>query len=350
MELAFFSLGFLFDVVLLHRIDSTPLLIHQGSYLLLAGLLIFFDHRLTVAGTEPVGLWGRVVSHRLWVMHFFLGTLLNAFMVFYFRSSSGLLSFCFLVLLAGLIVGNELPHFRRKGPMVRVMLLSFCVTSFFAYLVPVLMGSLRPWHYPLAAVLGSGATVGLWKLFHRFAHDAGWTFRRAALPGLLLQAALLVFYFLNIIPPVPLSLKHIGIYASVVPTRSEQGLRHELTYQAAPAWRFWRQEDASFVAPLGSRAYAFARIFAPTHFDDSVRFAWEFEDRQRGWVGRGAPYSTSLSGGSEQGYRSYAYTTLSQPGRYRVRVLTSDGREIGRQTFAYVEGALPPLSTRVEEK
>ncbi|HMY98491.1 MAG TPA: hypothetical protein PLU79_02460 [Burkholderiaceae bacterium] len=34
-EVAFFFAGFLFDYLLLHRIDSRPLLIHQGSYLVL---------------------------------------------------------------------------------------------------------------------------------------------------------------------------------------------------------------------------------------------------------------------------------------------------------------------------
>lgn len=99
-EVSFFFAGFLFDVVLLHRIDSTPLLIHQGLYLVLSAALIFWDHRISVAGKEPEGFVGKLASYRLWVMHFFLGTLLNAFMVFYFRASSGILAFLFLVALS----------------------------------------------------------------------------------------------------------------------------------------------------------------------------------------------------------------------------------------------------------
>lgn len=54
-EVAFFFAGFLFDVVLLHRIDSVPLLVHQGSYLVLSAALIFWDHRIHTAGREPGG-------------------------------------------------------------------------------------------------------------------------------------------------------------------------------------------------------------------------------------------------------------------------------------------------------
>ena len=92
-EVAFFFAGFLFDVVLLHRIDSTPLLMHQATYLVLSAALIFWDHRLAVIGAEPTGFLGKVASYRLWAMHFFLGTLLNAFLVFYFRASSGFFAF-----------------------------------------------------------------------------------------------------------------------------------------------------------------------------------------------------------------------------------------------------------------
>lgn len=348
-EVSFFFAGFLFDVVLLHRIDSTPLLIHQGTYLVLSAGLIFWDHRIHVAGKEPTGvIVGKLAGIRLWVMHFFLGTLLNAFMVFYFRASSGILSFLFLVALAGIIVANELPRFRSRGPIVRVMLLSFAVTSFLAYLVPVLWGALRAWQYPLAVVVGSAATYGLWRLFTRFTKDPEWTFKRAVVPGLVMQGVLLLAYLANVIPPVPLSLKHIAVYTSVVKAPSEKGIHYTLQYEKAPIWKFWREQDTTFVAPTGSKAWVFVKIFAPTKFQDQVRFAWEYDDPKNGWTARGTPYATSLSGGNEEGYRTFAYTTVAKEGQYRVRVLTVDGREIGRKTFTYEEGELPELFTEVD--
>ncbi|MFO0596989.1 MAG: DUF2914 domain-containing protein [Myxococcaceae bacterium] len=348
-EVTFFFAGFLFDVVLLHRIDSTPLLIHQGLYLGLSALLIFWDHRLHVAGKEPEGLLGKIAGFRLWVMHFFLGTLLNAFMVFYFRASSGLLAFLFLVALSGLIVANELPRFRAQGPLVRVMMLSFAVTSYLAYLLPVLWGQLHAWQYVVSVGLGSAATYGLWRLFTRFTHDPNWTFKRAVAPGLIMQGTLLVLYLIGVIPPVPLSLKHIGVYTDVSSTKDEKGHKHyQLTYQPAPGWEFWRKQNTTFVAPTGTHAYVFVRIFAPTKFQDQVRFAWDYDDPDKGWTQRGNPYTTGLSGGNEEGFRTFAYSTMGKPGTYRVRVLTTDDREIGRASFEYVEGELPPTEVETD--
>jgi hypothetical protein len=348
-EVAFFFAGFLFDVVLLHRIDSTPLLIHQGTYLVLTGLLVFWDHRLTVAGREPEGWVGRVASYRLWVMHFFLGTLLNAFIVFYFRSSSGLFGALFIVALAAVIVVNELPRFRSKGPVVRVALLSFSVTSYLAYLLPVLWGELRAWQYVVAVLLGSLATVGLWRFFARFTHDPNWTIRRAVAPGLIVQVTLLALYFAEAIPPVPLSVKHLGIYNAIEVEKGELKRTYRLRFQAAPWWRFWARTQSTLRAGPGDRAWAFVRVFAPTRFQDRVSFAWDYLDPKAGWTAWGKPFSTSLTGGNEEGFRTFAYTTPARSGSYRVRVLTADDREIGRETFE-VEVSKVPLSLQLSEE
>lgn len=381
-EVGFFFAGFLFDVVLLHRIDSTPLLIHQGIYLVLSGLLIFVDHRLHVRGKEPEGLLGRIASFRLWVMHFFLGTLLNAFMVFYFRASSGILSFIFLVALAALIVANELPRFRAQGPIVRVAMLSFATTSFLAYLLPVIAGKLASWQYYLSVAIGAGVTFGLWKVFTRFTHDPNWTFRRAVAPGLVVQGALFFFYLVGATPPVPLSLKHIAVYSHVLAGKADKKVEYTLEYQPAPFWQFWRKHGSEFVAsptgvclnrgegyartnipceddkpceglPKGSlcsakRVWTFVRVFAPTKFEDSVKFAWEMDDPKKGWVPRNKPFETHLSGGSEEGFHTFAYSTISEDTTYRVRVLSKDDREIGRLTFDARVGEQPPALTEVD--
>ncbi len=348
-EISFFFAGFLFDVVLLHRIDSRPLLIHQGVYVVLSALLIFVDHRIHSAGREPAGFWGKVAGFRLWVMHFFMGTLLNAFMVFYFRAASGLFAFGFLVVLAVIIVANELPRFRAQGPVVRVALLSFCFTSFLAYLIPVLWGELRSWQYYVSVVLGAGLTYGLWRLFTRFNKDPAWTFKRAVAPGLGVQAALFLLYLAHVVPPVPLSLKHIAMYNAVEVERSEKERHYHLKYVKGPAWRVWERVPSTIKLAPGEKAWAFVRIFAPAKFQDRVAFAWEYDDPKKGWVDWGKPYATGLSGGNEEGYRTFAYTSASRDGRYRVRVLTADGREIGRKTF-HIETAADPTALEYSEE
>jgi hypothetical protein len=342
-EVAFFFAGFLFDAILLHRIDSIPLLIHQATYIVLLTGLLAIDHRFFVTGKEPTGFLGKVLSFRHWVIHFFLGTLLNAFMIFYFKSSSGLFSFLFLIALAVVLVINEMPRFRSLGPVLRVALLSFTVSGFLAYLFPILWGSLRSWHYYLALAIACGVTLGLWKVFRRFTHDPTWTFSRAVVPGLAIQGTLLVLYIAHVVPPVPLSLKYIGVFHGVakVPAGQEHAGDYKLSYVDAPAVlpRFFEHDGADFFARPEDKAWAFAVLFAPTGFDDKVGFAWEYDDPKKGWVDVGTPYFTALGGTREHGWRTFGNRTVARAGNYRVRVVTTDGREIGRKSFEVVADA-----------
>lgn len=345
-EVAFFFAGFLFDVMLLHRIDNVALLIHQALYLVLTSLLIAWDHRIFVEGKEPTGkILGRIASYRLWVMHFFLGTLLNAFMVFYFKASSGIWAFIFIGALCAVMIANELPRFRKRGPIVRVGLLSFATTSYLAYMLPIALGYLHWALFLTSVIVGSAATVGLWKLYLRITHDPNWTFKRAVAPGLAVQALLLALYFLHVVPPVPLSLKYIGIFSDVQRQMNEKSLEYHCAYTPAGTWKFWQRDGTDFVfrEPLEgqpkTRAYAFVAIFAPRGFNDTLSFNWEYEDPKRGWISRGSSSHALGRGqqGRDEGFRTFAYTTLAGPGTHRVIIRSSDGREIGSKTFEAVK-------------
>src|SRR5579859_7617608 len=151
----FFFGGFCFDLLLLERIDSVPMLIHQGSYLFLLSVLLVSVHHYTSLDLHPTGFWGKVLHWRSEAIHFLFGTLLNAFLVFYFKAAAGWFSLAFMVALGAVLVANELPRFRELGPIMRVALWSFAVTSYFSYLLPVLFGFLSPWLFAEACALGA---------------------------------------------------------------------------------------------------------------------------------------------------------------------------------------------------
>jgi hypothetical protein len=327
----FFAGGFNFDLLLLERIDSRPMLIHQGSYLVLLTILLAVDHHFTVVGHEAKGFWGKVLHFRHEFIHFLFGTLLNAFLVFYFKASSGLWAFLFMLVLLGVLLANEMPRFRKLGPLMRVALLSFAFTSYFSYLFPVMAGHLSPWLFVTAVVLSSAATYGSWHVYTRWTHDPAWTFKRAVAPALVIQATLLALYFLHVVPPVPLSLRWIGIYHDVQKDGREVKLMHQ-----KPAWRFWEHGDQVFKARPGDRVYCFIRVFAPSHFRDAVKMYWWHDDPKQGWQ-RSDAMAQTISGGGEEGCLKYAYKANYSPGDWKVQVETADGREIGNIRFTIEE-------------
>ncbi len=246
-HLLFFVGGFSFDALMVRRIDDAPILIQQGAYLAVAGLLLFglnaWDHRQVEPPRSLRWLWRWSQP----VLHFVLGTLLNAYVLFYFKSASGLSALLFLGAITLLLLVNELPQFRRFGPVVLFGLYSFCLTSYFAYLYPVLFGRLRPWMFPLAVATSLLPLVLLAWGHHWLTRDGRRVLREALLPSFGVQAVLVLLFVGHLVPPVPLSLRDIGIYHGV----SKTGLTYELSHHPVPWWRFSgpRTSRTSWPAP-----------------------------------------------------------------------------------------------------
>lgn len=332
----FFFGGFCFDLLMLHRIDSAPMLIHQGTYLSLLAVLLVVDHRLTYAEERGVeiakwrGWVAKLVEIRHGLIHFLFGTLLNAFIVFYFRAASGIWAFLFLIGLGAVLVANELPRFRMLGPVMRYALYSFALTSYLAYLFPTLAGQLDAKLFVAAVLISSGATLSLWWVARRFSHDHDWNARKGAVPGLAIQALLLALYIADAVPPVPLSLTGIAIAHNV----EWQGPRVRIETES-PRWKFWAQGDTEFKARPGDRVFVFAKVFAPKGFRDALKVRWEVKHPSRGWE-RSDLIPLTITGG-ERDWRGFAYKQNYRPGSWRVTIETDEGRPVGSIRFTITE-------------
>ncbi len=328
-HLLFFVGGFSFDALMVRRIDDAPILIQQGAYLTVAGLLLFglnaWDHRQVEPPRSLRWLWRWSQP----VLHFVLGTLLNAYVLFYFKSASGLSALLFLGTITLLLLVNELPQFRRFGPVVLFGLYSFCLTSYFAYLYPVLFGRLRPWMFPLAVATSLLPLLVLAWGHHWLTRDGRRVLREALLPSFGVQAVLVLLFVGHLVPPVPLSLRDIGIYHGV----SKTGSTYQLSHHPVPWWRFWVKDEQDFLARPGDRIYCFVHIFAPRNFHDEVRLRWAHRASGAAWASSDA-VPVQVSGGRDEGYAGYSYKQNWHPGDWQVTVETADGREIGRRRFS----------------
>jgi hypothetical protein len=341
-ELAlFFFASFAFDIATLPRIDNRFALTKQGTFLGVLGVLLMMELRWSWGGVEPPRWAARVWRFREDALHFFLGGLLSPYTLFYFKSASGLTAFLFLSVVFGLLVANELPRFRALGPVVRVGLYGFCVTSYFAYLLPVLLGYYGGQLFMSAVGLSCAATLALSLLARWWSGNTRRTLRHVLLPGLGIQALLLGLYLLKAIPPVPLSMLASGIYHGVEPVKGSRGREYRLLHERSD-WKPWVRGDQDFRARARDRVFFFASIFAPTSFkpqhegDKGTRLVirWFHDDPEKGWTEFHAYDDLYLQqGGPERGYRTFAYVTKPRPGDWRVSMETEDGREIGRLSF-----------------
>lgn len=316
----FFVAGFIFDTMAVGRIDSLHNILHQASYLFLCAWFIGLEWREIHGDFSPPPRLKTAWRYHKGATHFMLGTLLNIYTLFYFKSASLGVSFMFLVIMAALLAVNELKPFENYGATLRMALFSLCLITYFGYLVPMLFGwiGLVPFIGSLAA---SALTVGL--LFRPIQ-------RHALLPFIGVAAALTVLYTAKITPPVPLSLSYIGIYHDV----RREGPRFALT-MTRPRWKFWQRGDQTFWARPGDKIHCFVSVFSPGRFRERLQLRWFFKDPAAGWRDYGV-IPLEITGGRAEGFRSDTIKSHYKPGRWRVRVETSDGRELGRISLTVV--------------
>jgi len=325
-----FLAGFVADAWTLGRIDNRAMILQQGGYLVAMAALLVYRERFELGLAAPSRWFARVWAFHEDAFHFLLGGLLSAFSLFYLTRASALGALVFAAAMFGLLVANELRRFRRLGPLVRVGLFALCLTSYLAYVLPILFGFMSAWLFVLAVVL-SGMLGTLLFLLAQHWGGGAWAVRRMGLPFAGMQVLLLLLYFARVIPPLPMAMKSMGIYHAV----EKEGTDYRLSHQR-PRWRFWHTGDQRFLARPGDRVYLFVRVFAPTGFEDGVVVRWEYDDPQKGWTEQ-SHYRLSIVGGREAGYRGYAYKGNYRPGDWRVHVETADGRVIGSLGFELIE-------------
>jgi hypothetical protein len=333
IAIAAFIGGFVVDILTVERIDSWFTIGQQVLYLTVITLALM-QMFLEQAGPAPVPEGMLVIRrwyhrYRSAILHFFLGTLLNLYAIFFFKSSSLLVSFSFLGVLVLVLIANETPRLKALGLPFKFALLSLCFLSFFALIVPTVIGSLGTAVFLTSILLGCLPLAGLaWWAMSRSPELLPKARRQILVPLGLVLIAYLVSYLYKVTPPVPLSIPFMGIYHFVERTEEGYRLSHE-----RPMWRFWHNGDQHFYAQPGDRVYVFFRIFSPSRFSDQVVVRWYLKKEVTDRWQLQDQIPIKIVGGREQGFRGYGFKTNYQAGYWRVRVETTDGREIGRIHF-----------------
>lgn len=343
--------GFFFDIFTLGRIDDTFNILQQLIYITLLGFLIVYEVRIEVLKQKISPRLEKVWQYRRIPIHFFLGSLLSVYTLFFFKSGSFITSFLFLLIIASLMVLNELPFIQNLGTFVRVVIHSLCLGSFWAINFPLILGFIGWIPFLLAMTLSAAISMAVYKILlrsHKLPIEATTSKnpidkltplqRSYLLPSIGTYVFFFLFYVFGFVPPVPLSIDYIGIYHKI----EKREDKYEL-YYTRPKWKFWQNGDQTFYAQPGDKINCFVQIYAPKNFHDQIFLKWYYDDPKIGWQTWDS-IPLTISGGRETGFRGFGTKQNFQPGDWQVRAVTSDQREIGRINFT-VE-AEDPTDTR----
>lgn len=336
MPAVFFVSGVTYDTVTLTRIDRLQDNLILLLYLAALGFLIVLTGRLGDLAVEPgaVGPRGSSFARSLvkarpyypMAMQFLLGGLFSAYAIFYSRSATLTRTGIFLGLLVLLLIANEFLRDRLSNLRLLVALFALASFSFFTFFLPVMVGTIGTWVFLLGAVLSVGVTLRVVQLI--YLRNPERSKKEAVMvggPAVALVAVLVGFYFLNWIPPVPLSMKFGGMYREV----QKQEDRFVLSYDRA-WYEVWKRSQHPF--PADEPVYCFTAVFAPVALNTTVYHHWFFRsDRSKPFT-HADKIPIKIAGGREGGYRAYTFKQRLDPGDWRVDVETEDGRVVGQVT------------------
>lgn len=324
-----FLAGFLWDNLTINRIDAWSdniiLLLYLAA---LTGFIILFqiDHH------TPLN--NRILEkYRHWlpsVIQFLFGGMFSTYVVFYFQSASLGKTLIFVAFLMALLIANEFLGKRLASLYLLLSLYFFVTFSFFIFFIPVVTHVMNLFTYILGGAIGALLPVGVILILdRRQILETGVSKKKHIGIILLLYIVFNIFYFLNIIPPVPLSLKDIGIYHHV----ARQDDFYLVRYIKPPWYAFYRKSDKSFSYTEGDTVFCYAAVFAPTDLTKKILHQWEFySSAEEKWITTDRT-AYVLTGGRDDGYRGYTFKKNVQPGSWRISVLTTEDLILGSISF-----------------
>jgi hypothetical protein len=337
--------GFIFDLFLAKTPASVPDNILLVCYLFIAaGVIIALNARNVrrVATDEqalPLVL--------LLMLQFCFGGLASNMLILYGKSGTLTGSALFIGMLLALVFGNEFLRTRYQQ-------LRFNIGIYYLLLFTYLIISLPTFIFhqigPTIFLISGAASLIVISIFLsivyffvlREKHRSRQLFEVSIIVGAIF-ILLNGFYFLNIIPPVPLSIKTIGVYHSV---SGDAAGNYVGTYEASDWFVFWRDTSATYTYQSGQLAYCFTAVYAPPGLATPVYHVWEHYNEQTKQWDTIERLEFSIVGGRAGGYRGYSIMSALTPGQWRCDVETAQGGLIGRLSFTAVESpSTPTLST-----
>ena len=303
--------GFVWDTLTLGRVVTSSDLTILGLYYLGAYLGVI------LLGRE----WGEKARSRLAAgVQFCFGGLFSALVVFYFKSSGSLGGFLVVAALVLLLVANEFLHSRYARIGLSWSLLCLVGIMYFNFVLPHLVHGIGAFWFLLSTALACALLWLPWKISGRSPWHLAW-------PGSMALLAV-VFYFVGIVPPVPLVVKQHLVCKHFERSGKEWSCMEPVPGLLAGLGLGPRELYRTPGEPL----YYLSSVFAPSHVEALLEHRWYHRDASGDWRLL-TTVPMAMVGGREEGWRLHSLKQNLEPGLWRVETALQGGAVVGRSEF-----------------
>jgi hypothetical protein len=199
----------------------------------------------------------------------------------------------------------------------------------------------------ISGLISLGSTLALIRFIYRSSPGTRAEISLKKLMSLILSIFITinVFYYFNLIPPVPLALDNGLVAHDVRKTNNE----YVVTFEKNPWYVFWRKHDTNFHRQAGQRVYVFTSVFAPTDLKKSIFHRWKWYNPETEKWEVTDDISFEVTGGRDLGFRGYTHKSNLKEGQWKVDVITEEELVLGVVDFVIKNTSEPPEGGMVKK-
>ncbi len=333
LPVIFFITGFLWDTLTLGRIDRLYDRVILSTYMASLTTCLYL-YNVADDGKWKETFFERFEKYQPLAIQFFLGGLSSAFVIYFSRSVSFTKTLSFFVILVVILFANEVLKKRISNKYLQFSAYFFVNFTFFSFFIPVLIKQMNTFIFLVSGFISLSITTALIVFIYRTSPSTRKEISKRKMLAIIAGLYLMIntFYFLRLIPPVPLALD-TGIVAHHVQKINGD---YEVTYQQEAWYKFWRQNDLTYIQQPGTNVYVYTSIFAPTDLRKAVAHQWRWKNPQTGKWQTVDRIGYEITGGRDDGYRGFTFKRNIREGDWRVDVITAEGQIIGIVRFEVV--------------
>jgi hypothetical protein len=326
----FFIGGFIFDTLTLGRIDRTydtlVLCLHMTSLSLMLYLYNIAEDENWISQ-----FLGKYAAYIPLAIQFSFGGLSSAFVIYFFRSVSMSKTISFFILLVLLLFANELLKKRISNKYLLFSVYFFISFTFFAFMIPMFIKEMNTFIFFISGLVSLVITLSLIIFIYNSSPSikAEVNLKKMIAIIVSIYIGFNVFYYFNLIPPVPLAME-TGLVAHHVEKRNGD---YTVIYEKDEWYVFWRPHHINFHRVAEEPVYVFTSIFAPTNLTKSVSHRWQwYNPKTESWEVT-EDINFEIAGGRGRGFRGYTYKSNLMEGQWKVKVITEEELVIGIVDF-----------------
>ncbi len=324
--IVFFIAGFIFDSLTLGRIDRLYDVVMLCLYMTSLTVVLYL-YNVVEDGRWKNTKLGRYEEYLPLAIQFFFGGLSSAYVIYFSRSVSLSKTMSFFIILVVMFFANEYLKRRISNKYLQFSVYFFISFTFFVFMIPVFIKEMNTEIFIISGAVSLVCTLVLIIFIYVVSPSTRLEVHLGRLIGVILSiyCTINVFYFFNLIPPVPLAME-TGIVAHNIYIKNN---KYVVTYETDDWYVFWRDYRHRFILEPDGSVYVFSSIFAPTDLEKSIFHRWKwFNESADTWeIMDNIGYE--ITGGRDGGYRGYTFKNNVKPGKWKIEVITEEELVLG---------------------